>query len=219
MAAEDWKEFLGNSCTVCTIGMFLSGMEVCAKMYRNKTTGDTSPLSFFVGVVMTFVWFNYGLLKGDVSLTRVNGIGFILQSFYAFVFYMFAVNKTNVMKKMFIVSLLVGGLYWFINSQEDVTDTIGFLGATMSVLYCGAPLASIGHVFRTKSAEVLPFFLILMTVLVTGQWALYGAIISDPFVMVPNTMGFLIAAFQLFLFFYYPVRHSRPPPKSDVFIS
>ena len=30
----------------------------------NQTSGDLSPMSFLVGIVMTFVWVNYGILIG-----------------------------------------------------------------------------------------------------------------------------------------------------------
>lgn len=37
---------------------------------------------------------------------------------------------------------------------------------------------------RTRSTETLPFHLILATVLVSGQWFLYGMAIHNPFVQV-----------------------------------
>jgi len=34
----------------------------------------------------------------------------------------------------------------------------------------------------------------------------YGTIVNDPFIKVPNILGFIVAVVQLSLFFYYPVK-------------
>lgn len=46
------------------------------------------------------------------------------------------------------------------------------------------------HVLRVKSAESLPFPLILMTFIVTLQWALYGVILKDPIIQVNLNYSF-----------------------------
>ena len=74
----------------------------------------------------------------------------------------------------------------------------------MSIAYCSAPLASIQHVFKSRSTDSLPFYLILATVIVTGLWSTYGHIIQDNFVKIPNMIGFTAALFQLSLFCKFP---------------
>ena len=73
----------------------------------------------------------------------------------------------------------------------------------MSVMYCAAPLASVVTVVRSRSTESLPFYLILATIAMTGSWTLYGFIIEDMFVILPNLLGCLIASGQLLLFVIY----------------
>ena len=80
----------------------------------------------------------------------------------------------------------------------------------MSVLYCAAPLASIFTVVRSKSTECLPFYLILATIAMTGSWTLYGFIIEDMFVILPNLLGCLIASGQLLLFVIYKSSNIKP---------
>jgi len=207
MGLEEWKDVVGTSATVCTIVQFLVGFQVCLGFYKAKTTGESSILTFLMGVVMTFVWFNYGRLVGDSSLTTVNGVGLILQSFYVFCFYSITVNKLTTGKKIFIMGIVLMIVGSYIHTEEDTSVAqlrIGWLGASMSVAYCSAPLASIQQVCRSRSTECLPFYLILATFFVTGQWALYGTIIDDNFVAVPNMLGCAAATFQLALFQYFP---------------
>jgi len=213
---EEYKDLIGNLATVCTIVLFLSGLEMCAKFYKNKTTGDMSPLSFLVGVVMTFVWFTYGKFKEDASLYTVNGIGFILQSCFSLCFYVYAVNKPNILKKLVLVSVILSCIHIFVNvaDPEQVRNQMGFLGAALSISFFASPLATIKQVIRTKSAETLPFYQIVMSWIVSGLWTLYGTVIADNFVLMPNFIGFVIATCQLGLFFYYPVNATRPTSTS-----
>ena len=69
------KELVGNMATVVTIVNFLVGSQVCYEFVTKKSTGSASPVTFLVGVLMTFSWFSYGGLRGDHSIQLVNGVG------------------------------------------------------------------------------------------------------------------------------------------------
>jgi len=212
MALEEWKDAVGNCATVSTIIQFLVGIQVCTGFYKNKTTGETSCMTFLVGVVMTFVWFNYGKLVSDETLQTVNGTGLVLQTLYTFCFYNFTPLKIQTGKKIFLTLLVVVLVQVYIHNEGDIETAqlrVGLLGASMSIAYCSAPLASIQHVFRTKSTESLPYYLILATVIVTGLWSMYGHIIHDSFVKFPNMIGFSAALFQLSLFYYFPSNSNK----------
>ena len=85
---------------------------------------------------------------------------------------------------------------------------LGLIAASLAVAFFGAPLASLAQVMKTKSSEVLPFPLILASFFVSAQWYLYGVIISDSFVKVPNFLGCCLSSFQLLLFLVYPANGS-----------
>ena len=207
MPLEDWKEIVGNSATITTIIQFLVGSQVCAVFYKNKTTGDTSGLTFLVGVLMTFAWFSYGRLIGDHSIQLVNMVGLVLQALYCVCFYIFTPDKWETGKRMVITIVLVTLVQLYTQYEEDLATAqlrLGLLCSSMAVTYCSAPLASVQHVFATRTTQALPFYLILATVAVTGQWSLYGIIIQDNVVLIPNMLGCAVASFQLALFWLFP---------------
>lgn len=207
MPLEEWKDIVGNSATITTIIQFLVGSQVCAVFYKNKTTGETSGLTFLVGVVMTFAWYSYGRLIEDPSIQLVNAVGLILQILYCFCFYTFTPNKFDTGRRMVLTVLFVTLVQLYIQYEDDIPAAqlrLGLLCSSMAVAYCSAPLASVQHVFSTGSTQAMPFYLILATVAVTGQWTLYGIIIQDAFVLVPNMLGCVVASFQLALFAYFP---------------
>eukprot|EP00090_Calanus_glacialis_P009977 TRINITY_DN18359_c0_g1_i1.p1 TRINITY_DN18359_c0_g1~~TRINITY_DN18359_c0_g1_i1.p1 ORF type:complete len:217 (+),score=52.70 TRINITY_DN18359_c0_g1_i1:74-724(+) len=207
MPLEEWKDIVGNSATITTIIQFLVGSQVCAVFYKNKTTGETSGLTFLVGVVMTFAWYSYGRLIDDPSIQLVNAVGLVLQTLYCFCFYAFTPSKFDTGRRMVLTVLFVVLVQLYIRYEDDIPTAqlrLGLLCSSMAVAYCSAPLASVQHVFSTGSTQSMPFYLILATVAVTGQWTLYGIIIQDSFVLVPNLLGCAVASFQLALFAYFP---------------
>lgn len=74
----------------------------------------------------------------------------------------------------------------------------------MTVCFFAAPLTVLMHVIKTKSAESLPLPLIATSFIVSLEWLIYGIIISDPFIQLPNFLGCLLSLSQLSLFVCYP---------------
>jgi len=219
MSLGDWKEEVGSAATICTIVQFLVGIQVCLGFYRAKSTGDSSILTFLVGMVMTFVWFQYGRLVNDSTLQTVNATGLVLQTIYVFCFYTITSHKLQTGKKIFLTLVFLSMVGMYVKTEEDMGSAqlrVGWLGASMSVAYCSAPLASIQQVCRSRSTKCLPFYLILATFVVTGLWTTYGWIIEDRFVWVPNMMGWMAAAFQLCLFRYFPDIAEYKPLKTEI---
>ena len=60
-----------------------------------------------------------------------------------------------------------------------------------------------------KSADSLPFPVILATFITSSQWALYGHLIDDFYIQVPNFLGSVLSAFQLALFIIYPSKKTN----------
>lgn len=62
------------------------------------------------------------------------------------------------------------------------------------------------HVIQKKSAESLPFPVIVSTFVVSLQWFVYGELLHDSFIIAPNLLGCILSAFQLSLFIVYPTK-------------
>lgn len=82
----------------------------------------------------------------------------------------------------------------------------GYLCCIVTVVFFAAPLTMLMHVVRVRNSESLPFPLIASTFVVSLQWFVYGLLIDDTFVQVPNLLGCLLAGAQLALFVVYPSR-------------
>jgi len=69
---------------------------------------------------------------------------------------------------------------------------------------------SLPYVVRTRSTEVLPFGMIVANFVAGGLWGLYGLILDDNFLKVPNFLGVCFSAFLLLLYVHFPARPPMP---------
>lgn len=80
----------------------------------------------------------------------------------------------------------------------------GYLCCLVTVVFFAAPCCMLLQVFRMKSTEMLPFPLILTSFCVSVQWFIFGILINDSFLQIPNFLGALLSGTQLLLFLIYP---------------
>lgn len=57
---------------------------------------------------------------------------------------------------------------------------------------------------KTQSTESISFYLCSFNFIVGLEWFIYGVLINDLFVQIPNLLGALLGLVQLSLFFKYP---------------
>uniref|UniRef100_T1JAX8 Sugar transporter SWEET n=1 Tax=Strigamia maritima TaxID=126957 RepID=T1JAX8_STRMM len=212
------NDFVELTATIATILTFFSGIGICLTIKRKRDTTEVSAFPFLAGVINCSLWLKYGILQRDRTLMTVNSVGLFLQIIYAVFYYWYSSNKSYI-KKMFLVTALILFpillyLKYFATDLIVATQTSGLVACCASIIFCASPLAGLAVVCKTKNAESLPFTLILMTLVMSLLWFLYGVLHDDYFIQVPNVLGACLAAFQLFLFYIFP-RH--PTTKADTY--
>ncbi|XP_032794267.1 sugar transporter SWEET1 isoform X1 [Daphnia magna] len=212
MALENFREILSVTATVTTIIQFLTGVIICASIRKKGISGEISGFPFIAGVLGCSLWLRYGMLMKDSAMITVNAVGLVLQMSYVCMYYVYATHKEAYLKQVLIVLsvVLTTMFYVVVETNEDKAEfRLGLLCCATTLIFCSAPLATLGDVLRTRSTETLPFYLILANVLVAAQWFLYGVAVHNTFVQVPNFISCLIALFQLALFAVFPSTSTR----------
>jgi solute carrier family 50 (sugar transporter) len=89
-------------------------------------------------------------------------------------------------------------------NRENPLEILGTFASTSTIVATCAPLLQLNQVIQSKSTEKLPFHMILASFAVSCAWFLYGLLLNNLYVEVPNGIGVISAALQLSLFFIYP---------------
>ncbi|KAK2727295.1 hypothetical protein QYM36_007960, partial [Artemia franciscana] len=204
----DTKDLLSITGSLTTILQFLAGIPICRDIWRKGSTDGISGLPFLAGVLGCSLWFRYSLILQDQTMCLVNLIGLILQVCYVLIYLLYPSTQKATFHRQLgtILAILFGVIYYCsIEPKVDIAKfRLGVICCLTTLFFCASPLASLRDVIRMKNTAPLPFPLILLTALVTGQWYLYGVCIGDSVVQLPNLIGCMIATFQLSLFLVYP---------------
>ncbi|XP_062516392.1 sugar transporter SWEET1-like [Corticium candelabrum] len=159
-------------------------------------------------LVSALLWTSYGIMKSDYTVTLVNAIGLLLQSTYVVVYYGYTINREKVKRQLLATVLVAGGILSYVkyigmSSEEWALFHLGVICNIVTVVMFGSPLASMAMVVRTKSTKSMSFPISTAMVLVGGIWLVYGVLVGDLFIEVPNFCGVVLGLIQLSLFALY----------------
>jgi solute carrier family 50 protein (sugar transporter) len=200
----DLLNVISSVAIVLTIGSFLTGTQICLKIWRKGSTADFTAFPFLAGILCTSLWLRYGLQVKDSTMIGVNTVGVSCFTSYLVFYYLFTLNKSTITKQILGLVLVLLSIVAFSSTTQNPVNTAGLFASASGLMFCAAPLAALADVVKSKSTEKLPFPLILSSFLVGSLWFLYGFLMNDAFIQVPNAIGAIISASQLSLFAMYP---------------
>lgn len=196
-------------------------------------------MPFVSGLLSCSLWLKYGFLTQESAVVLVNAIGCFLFAIYCCTYCIFTVNKKRFLQQMFLVLTMI--VFTIVNSRLEIDDVkaskligeqtpkiaylndlcvfkfSGLLCCSVGVFFFASPLIKLRHVILTRNTECLPFPIILASFFVTLQWFIYGQLIDDSFIQIPNFLGCILSAIQLTLFVIYPSKaDARYKPLTSV---
>eukprot|EP00927_Polykrikos_kofoidii_P082565 TRINITY_DN8233_c0_g2_i1.p1 TRINITY_DN8233_c0_g2~~TRINITY_DN8233_c0_g2_i1.p1 ORF type:complete len:246 (-),score=25.80 TRINITY_DN8233_c0_g2_i1:91-828(-) len=220
------SDVVGSIATVATLVYFVSPAFTIIKIVKDKSVGSFSAFPFVSGVGNTVMWVYYSAAKmhdtGEKLMPNlvVNAIGATCMTVYLIFFAAFA--KERKQRVLVEVSMLVVGVVGLILIFEMVIPKLscddffwgkketplkervcGFVLVVLNVSMYASPLATMGTVIRTKSAEFLPWNMSVVGIVVCFLWATQGFMINDINVWLPNVAGLFLSLAQLVLFLVY----------------
>ncbi|XP_071810994.1 sugar transporter SWEET1-like [Apostichopus japonicus] len=204
----DFLSALSAVATVSTILLFLTGVPICKNISQQGNTKNIPIFPFLSMCVSATFWLKYGILKEDSVIMIVNSTGMVLGMMYLAVYYYFCTNREYVFKMLSYAVLVVFPVLCYVKfyvlDLATAMNHLGFVCSVGTILMYGSPLVSVSQVVRNKSTEYLSFPLCLANFLVSGMWFVYGRMVEDLVMQVPNFIGSLLGLIQVSLFALYP---------------
>lgn len=214
MQAETLKWSVSWMATVSTIGLFLTGISICRKVQKQGDTKDITMVPFIVTAANCALWLKYGLLRHDSTLIAVNSTGLLLELVYlAFYFAHTGITTRRQVSKQILVSLVIFATIFIYASHYSLHPdvAVGYVGSVTAMGVYASPLATVKEVLRHRSTEFMSFPLCAAGLVVSCEWFLYGTLIADNFITLPNFVGVMFAVFQMALFGKFPSSRSKEP--------
>ncbi|TVU25289.1 hypothetical protein EJB05_27781, partial [Eragrostis curvula] len=182
---------------------YLAPLPTFYRIYKNKSTEGFQSIPYVVALFSAMLWIYYALLKSDECLLiTINTAGCIIETIYIVVYLIYAPKKA----KMFTVKILLllnVGVFGLI-----LVLTLLLAAGDNRVVVLGWR-----QVVRTRSVEFMPFSLSLSLTFSAVVWFLYGLLIKDKYVALPNVLGFTFGVIQMGLYAFYRNATPRIPAK------
>ncbi|TVT98912.1 hypothetical protein EJB05_55725 [Eragrostis curvula] len=218
----------GLAGNVFALALFLSPVPTFKRVLKAKSTEQFDGLPYLLSLLNCCICLWYGLpwvSDGRLLVATVNGTGAAFQLVYIslFIFYadsrrtrrhlqwmmMPAIKFAQQLKITGLLVLIVCVFALIAQTSLAFFDHpvrqqfVGALSMASLISMFASPLAVMGLVIRTECVEFMPFYLSLSTFLMSASFALYGLLLRDFFVYLPNGLGVILGATQLVLYAYY----------------
>lgn len=190
----------------------------------------SSPLSSHQG------WIIYAYYKQDPYILASNLPGFLLSLWLNVgavkIQYLLEERKTEehssvrfvpqerLLSKVILVwaaiSVWVGWIMPSTSCTYSPAEVVGILVNFNLVFFYAAPLQSISNVVRTKSSDSIHVQSVLMNIVNTTFWVIYGMAKKDLIIIIPNALGLLLGLAQASVCLVYPRRGENETGDDDV---
>ncbi|RCV38288.1 hypothetical protein SEVIR_8G137700v4 [Setaria viridis] len=208
---------LGNIISFMT---YLAPLPTFYRIYKNKSTQGFQSVPYVVALFSAMLWIYYALLKSnECLLITINAAGCVIETLYIAMYLTYAPKKAKLFTAKILLLLNVGVfglillLTLLLSAGQNRLVILGWVCVGFSVSVFVAPLSIIRQVVRTRSVEFMPFSLSLSLTVSAVVWFLYGLLIKDKYVALPNVLGFSFGVIQMGLYALYRNATPRVPAK------
>ncbi|CAO2179637.1 unnamed protein product [Urochloa humidicola] len=191
--------------------LFVSPLPTFRRIVRNGSTEQFSAMPYIYSLLNCLICMWYGLpfvSYGVVLVATVNSIGAVFQLAYAAVFIAYdnareRLKVSALLAAVFVVFSLIMYVSLALLDHDTRQTFVGYLSVASLIFMFASPLSIINLVIKTKSVEYMPFYLSLSMFLMSVSFFIYGMLLHDFFIYIPNGIGTVLGIIQLMLYAYF----------------
>ncbi|EOY22579.1 Medicago truncatula MTN3, putative [Theobroma cacao] len=210
MAYHPWIIVSGILGNILSFMVYLAPLPTFLRVYRKKSTEGFQSIPYVVALVSAALWIYYATLKSNAFLLMtINSFGCFVETIYTVVFIIYAPKKARILTMKLLLLFNFGGLLLilllthFFSKGPSRIHIVGWFCVVSSAGVFAAPLSIMRLVVRTKSVEFMPFALSFFLTLSAIMWLIYGVLLKDFYISLPNIIGVVLGMIQMVLFVVY----------------
>ena len=199
------EEIVSWSATILGFGLKASPIVLYYQIaVGNKKIEIIPEMLIICNVVSAELWFSYWIRIGTKMAPIVSSsVSFTLGIIFSIIYlYYFSEKKFS---KFFIYILLeclaFALLYYSLSFTE--LKIVGFIANCVNILNFISPAQRIVRVCREKNYSLIPIVTTVLGCVTSFGWLVFGILINDYNVMIPNIISVLIALFNTLIWCYF----------------
>ena len=179
-------------------------------IYQN--IGSLNPIPFAWISLISLTTMIYGLFRKDMFIFLSSISGYFLGLYYTFSLYDLALQQY---RKWVKLSMLIGNFVLFLfaflafivfnsstntgfNTKQQTTMGIG--NSIMLISFYLSPFSTIYEVIKTKNSQTIFAPFVVCGFFSSSSWVIYGFILDDLFLIIPNSIACLCSFLQVICF-------------------
>jgi len=201
--------------------LFLSPIPTIRRIVRARNSLEYSQLPYLAQVVESSFWSLWAIAQGDRLEMLINNlIGITFMTIYVIIFTCFVSNvKRNSTYLQILVSVVLVTIGIVVLLFVENSTASLFLSIAAVVLNCikyASPLSVAKLVIQTKSVTYMPLPLTIACMLCSILWGMYGVLLNDIWIIVPNACGVVCSTMQIILWCCYCKRSTGSKTSSTM---
>ena len=182
------------------------------EIYKTKDTEKFPSAILVINIFNTFFWTIYAILTNQIGLLIGNLYGLTLNCIYwiTYVYCLKISNQKKLITCLFtLISIPLFFNMWLYNGiSKGIT---GYIALTTSSLMSVAPAQNFGKIFREKDNKYIPIRIVQIIFLSGVIWVLYGVLVWDMIVILPNVWASVIGFIQILIY----IKFAKPQSKKE----
>ncbi|KAJ3195349.1 hypothetical protein HK101_000461 [Irineochytrium annulatum] len=194
--------------------LFLAPIPAVRLALAQGKLGSLNPIPFALITVNCLGWIVYGLYIKNYFVFVTNWIGWALGTWFCLSLRpLMPAAQVRIVEVILLgVSMavyLLSAISFISLGEESAKLTLGFMTNVILVAFYGSPLTVMWEVVRERDSSGLNTAIAVTSLINSSLWVVYGQVIVDWFITVPNALGVIFSVTQLILLGIYPRRKAN----------
>lgn len=184
----------------------------------NKKIEIVPEMLIICNVLSAELWFSYWIrIKTKMAPIVSSSVSFVLGVIFSIIYlFYFSQKKCSKLFIYLIMECVAIALLYYTLSLTEI-KIVGFIANCVNILNFISPAQRIVRVCREKNYSLIPIATTVLGCISSFLWLVFGILINDYNVMIPNTISVLIALFNtsIWFYFYCTTKEKKEKPKEN----
>jgi len=204
------QEIFGWVATCLTMCFYISPVFPFINVFKRKLSYEDTPIVIVsTSYLNCFCWYVYGDMIFSNQIKICNMVGACSSLILISIYLLYEIRKYT-LDAILNILIISSGSYALYNGfivLIDDDDVIGRICVGTSCIVFLSPIQLIYRVIKEKNYFLIPIQQAWVSLVASSCWTAYGVYLSNINVIIPNTVGIILAIVQIIVYYNFKSKY------------